>query len=348
MKQNFIFSVLLVLTSNPAWCAMVHLPPPPLETVVTFDNVPAAVNEQQVPEPVGIDPSEPAPAPCALCNAVRNFDRVALVRLTAGFGLRVDTVCPHCEISPLSWAMDNAQAEFVGYIIQRQLAILKVGVKDVFFGTTLEDALRRGRADVTFDMLRLIKSDDKKIFFMSRALHIAAEIGFSSVVKDLLFPLKEKGTFVDVEDASGDTALTMAAAFGRLLCVKLLLLGGADVNHQNNAGYTALMLAIAGLAGNGHHVEVIIKLLESGSNPLLKSKDGITAISLAKAMNCYDTFAKAFETALFSLARPSRPVATLPQGSIRDTDVHTTSTVDTNKNYKDTCLSAHARSTISG
>ena len=101
MKQNFIFGVLLTLVSSTAWGAMVHVPPPPLETVVTFDNVPAQAGGASGPEVIGIDPSEPAPGPCALCNAVRNFDRVALVRLTAGFGLRVDTLVEdsgHCVL----------------------------------------------------------------------------------------------------------------------------------------------------------------------------------------------------------------------------------------------------------
>jgi ankyrin repeat protein len=276
---------------------------------------------------VVVDPSETGvsdvdlSAPCALCQAVRKFDRVSIVRLTARKNLHIDTVCTTCHMSPLSWAMDKAPAEFVVYIVQLQFKMLTPGNRDVLFGTTLDTALRQGRADVTFGLLRLVKNQDKKIFFMSKALLTAAEIGFTTVIKDILYPLEWDGAFVDAVDADGNTSLMVAAAHGRWQCVDVLLLSGADVNHQNKQGDTALIMAVS-----GYHVDSILLLLKSNAHPLIRNRAGRTAISLARDLGFYDKFAESFATVLNKISFPDRPVATVPEGSIRDMDNKVTTT----------------------
>jgi hypothetical protein len=291
----------------------------------------AAILPPQQPDTVTIDISEDINVssshvessvdPCALCKAVRTFNRVAIVRLTAQCNLRIDTVCPLCHTVPLNWALGHvSQAEFVVYIVHQQLKFLPGGAKGVFFGDTLEAAICRGRPDVTFGLLRLVKNPDTKIFFMSKALLTAADVGCASVVKDLLFPVKDTGTFIDVTNESGTTPLMIAAFRGRYLCANLLLLAGAQVNHQNKSGDTALTLALKGLvAGNGLHLDVIVLLLEAGA-------DYKAAAVLARSLGCYEAFALCFEKALQKINHLSRPTLTLlpPQGM----DTKTTTTVD--------------------
>jgi hypothetical protein len=301
--SKFFFSVLGSAMCITHGVHAMQLPPPPpqLDTVsVGSSTVAVVVN----PHETGVNDGD-LTAPCALCQAVQKFDRVSIDRLIAEKNLRIDTICTTCHMSPLSWAMDKAPAEFVTYIVQRQLKMLTPDNRVVLFCTTLDTALRQGRADVAFSLLRLVKDQDKKIFFMSKALLTAAEIGFATVIKDILYPLEWEGAFVDAVDADGNTPLMVASAHGRWQCVDLLLLSGADVNHQNKEGDTSLMVAVA-----GYHVDSILLLLKSNAHPLIRNRAGHTAISLARALGFYDKFAESFAAVLNKISIPDRPVAT--------------------------------------
>ena len=93
------------------------------------------------------------------------------------------------------------------------------------------------------------------------ALHNASEVGHSRVVS--LF-LEEPDAQVDVTDAKGNTALLLASANGHLSCIKVLLNAGADVNHRNSLGFSALDMACndacaAAVRGDANETEMEVR-----------------------------------------------------------------------------------------
>ena len=82
---------------------------------------------------------------------------------------------------------------------------------------------------------------------------------------------------IDVRNARGDTLLVLAAYYGRLETVALLLDRGASVDLPSDAGMTALM----GAAFRGDEA-LVVRLLEAGADPLLVSHAGQTALGFAQ------------------------------------------------------------------
>ena len=100
------------------------------------------------------------------------------------------------------------------------------------------------------------------------------------------------GALIDLPNDNGDTALIAAAGYGQepgatrgrfrtqaeaLLATQALLAnGGADINHQNKAGITALHAA----ADQGWS-DIVALLLDHGADPLIEDSFGTTALDYA-------------------------------------------------------------------
>lgn len=81
----------------------------------------------------------------------------------------------------------------------------------------------------------------------------------------------------------GGNALIPAAEKGHLANVKLLLADGkADINHQNNFGYTALIEAVALTDGSKVYQQIVQELLAYNANKELRDDNGMTALEYAK------------------------------------------------------------------
>lgn len=111
------------------------------------------------------------------------------------------------------------------------------------------------------------------------AIIYAAGKGFTGVVERLL----EAGVTVDLTDSHDLTPLMWAAGHANdvpakeaLATIDLLLSRGADLDRRDDRGRNALMIA----AERGHE-DVVRHLMETGADPLVKDRDGKTAIDLA-------------------------------------------------------------------
>ncbi|XP_062994169.1 KN motif and ankyrin repeat domain-containing protein 4 isoform X2 [Elgaria multicarinata webbii] len=86
---------------------------------------------------------------------------------------------------------------------------------------------------------------------------------------------------VNLADGNGNTALHYSVSHSNFRIVKLLLeTGFCDVDHQNKAGYTAVMITPLASAETEEEMEVVTKLLKEGNVNIRASQGGQTALIL--------------------------------------------------------------------
>ncbi len=111
---------------------------------------------------------------------------------------------------------------------------------------------------------------------------VAVEECHANVVRELL---QEKVTVDTINEA-----LIIAASNLHLSIIEALIAAGADVNHEDDYGSTALICAVQcdrfTEASKKHKAKVIQTLLESGADVTYVNKNGRTA--LMKAVICHD------------------------------------------------------------
>ncbi|XP_070602137.1 KN motif and ankyrin repeat domain-containing protein 4 isoform X2 [Erythrolamprus reginae] len=90
-----------------------------------------------------------------------------------------------------------------------------------------------------------------------------------------------QSVIVNLADGNGNTALHYSVSHSNFWIVKLLLeTGVCDVDHQNKAGYTAVMITPLASAETEEEMEVVKKLLQEGNVNIRASQGGQTALIL--------------------------------------------------------------------
>ncbi|XP_026574243.1 KN motif and ankyrin repeat domain-containing protein 4-like [Pseudonaja textilis] len=90
-----------------------------------------------------------------------------------------------------------------------------------------------------------------------------------------------QSVIVNLADGNGNTALHYSVSHSNFWIVKLLLETGiCDVDHQNKAGYTAVMITPLASAETEEEMEVVKKLLQEGNVNIRASQGGQTALIL--------------------------------------------------------------------
>ncbi|KAM4642172.1 KN motif and ankyrin repeat domain-containing protein 4 [Discoglossus pictus] len=86
---------------------------------------------------------------------------------------------------------------------------------------------------------------------------------------------------VNISDENGNTALHYSVSHSNFQIVRLLLeTGVCDVDHQNKAGYTPVMLTPLATAETDEDMEVVLVLLSQGNVNLCATQGGQTALML--------------------------------------------------------------------
>jgi FOG: Ankyrin repeat len=114
--------------------------------------------------------------------------------------------------------------------------------------------------------------------FPSTPLLSLAGSGLTRSVRALL----DTGAKVDEADDDGITVLSWAAISNRIDIARLLIERGADVNHVDKKGMTPLLYAASVDFGNSAMVELLLK---SGARTTARTKEGLTALDLARKYN---------------------------------------------------------------
>ena len=96
---------------------------------------------------------------------------------------------------------------------------------------------------------------------------------------DSVRALLDAGAPVDQADDDGITPLGWAAISNRVEMARLFIQHGADVNHVDKKGMTPLLYAASIDFGNGSMIDL---LLRSGAKPGARTKEGLTALDLAR------------------------------------------------------------------
>ena len=107
----------------------------------------------------------------------------------------------------------------------------------------------------------------------SAPIHVASKNGREDILEALLLA----GANVDLENATGDTALHMAASKGQDGALEILLRAGAKVNHQSLSGRTPLHEAVI-----NDHEDIVETLLAAGGDPGIRNKRQETPLEVAK------------------------------------------------------------------
>jgi uncharacterized protein len=90
------------------------------------------------------------------------------------------------------------------------------------------------------------------------------------------------------------TALIAAAHLGNAEVVRVLTAAGAPLDHVNNLGWTALMESIVLGDGGARHAETLKVLLDSGADPNVPDRAGVTPLAQARARG-YSAMVKLLE-----------------------------------------------------
>jgi len=128
------------------------------------------------------------------------------------------------------------------------------------------------------ELFLTVQYPSDKLFEIIKAMHkvdiwSAAATGNTEAIKQQLLAGKDINA---KEPAGGSTPLIVAATYGQIEAVRLLIEKGADINTKNNNGSTALHAA-AFLA----HPEIVKLLLDKGADVNARNNRGETAIYIA-------------------------------------------------------------------
>ena len=92
----------------------------------------------------------------------------------------------------------------------------------------------------------------------------ASMAGSDTVVRELL---QCGGRDVAAKNEDGHSALHLAAFYGNLEVIELLIQFGANINEANSSGYTPLHVSC-----QSNKVQIIQILLKAGANPTIRNQ----------------------------------------------------------------------------
>jgi len=130
-------------------------------------------------------------------------------------------------------------------------------------------------ADAAPPSIRLLAEAHPSASFPGGAatLMAAARAGDVEVLRDLV----RRGAELEAQDEDGYTALMYAANAGEHEAADELVVAGADVDARDNGGSTPLMFA-----AQGGHAEIVQRLLDGGADPMPRGEHGLTARGFAE------------------------------------------------------------------
>jgi ankyrin repeat protein len=215
----------------------------------------------------------------ALMMAAPDLEKMQLL---VGRGAKVNTRAKTKYSALMVTAQFRDSSAAIGWLLERGAEVrLPPGQgAPLFNANPLFLAAYAGNADILRKLRDSgIQVDDTMLVagtFPSTPLVGAALLGKTSVVRALL----DIGAAVDRPEAdTGFTALDEAVLGNDIDMVRLLISRGAEVNHVDSLGMTPLLWAASADFGDSAMADL---LLHAGAHADARTKDGLTAIDLAR------------------------------------------------------------------
>jgi len=136
-----------------------------------------------------------------------------------------------------------------------------------------------GNAEIIPRLRQAGESVDSKMIILGMFPGTAAAQAVSFGDTATLRALLDNGASANETDENGDTLLNFAVYPNHVDVARLLLERGADVNHVDPRGMTALLYAATTDFGDSSMIQLLLKM---GANPNAKTKEGLTALDLAR------------------------------------------------------------------
>jgi len=193
----------------------------------------------------------------------------------------IDMGDAHDNYTPLILASKNGKVDCVRVLCELGHANVdkQAGWNET---TALMKAAEKGHDDVVFALLELGADINVRNSFGNTALMLAAEFGKAGTVEVLLSFYET--IQMDIMNHYQYTALILASENGHKDCAQLLVENGADLNARNMFGKTALIMA----AENGHCAIVDLLCQEKPKDVDIRSNRGVSALMLAAVKGNWD------------------------------------------------------------
>ncbi|MCY4329146.1 MAG: ankyrin repeat domain-containing protein, partial [Endozoicomonadaceae bacterium] len=190
------------------------------------------------------------------------------------------------DITPLMVAAAVGNDKIVKELLDQNV---KIDKQDLGGQTALMFAAKKGHIICTQTLLARGANLTKKSVFRYTAVMFASEQGYVGCLEALLSTLEKYDQKKKIDHLNqkarkhGHTALMLATINKNPLCVKKLLVCGANVDKTSKDGGTALIFAVRNSDTN-----IIALLMEHNANINIRTKKGDTALKIAAQMGHHE------------------------------------------------------------
>lgn len=184
---------------------------------------------------------------------------------------------PQVGLSPLHFAIQSGKPDSVETLLKLNAPLDSNNSQK---RTALHAALAYKNAEIV-DLI-LSKTGDVNAVDRNQSTPLNYAVMYRHNGPEILAQLLKRGAKIDVKNKSQQTPLHVACYYDRADCGKLLIEAGADLQVVDNNANTPLLAACL------NSPDLVKQMLDKGADPLVRNRQGQTALHLACQANRFD------------------------------------------------------------